>query len=83
MDALPGGQAPALQAGLPAYAALMKRCWAQVPEQRPAFEEIVLELRWARCAALYVLCCAVQGRAGQRWIALCPGVFCLLNAGCV
>lgn len=44
-EALPGGSSPALQAGLPAYVALMKRCWAQAPEERPTFDDIVGELR--------------------------------------
>ncbi|PRW05763.1 Purple acid phosphatase 18 [Chlorella sorokiniana] len=44
-EALPGGSSPALQAGLPAYVALMKRCWAQAPEDRPAFDHIVQQLR--------------------------------------
>lgn len=45
VEALPGGSSPALQAGLPGYVALMKRCWAQAPEQRPTFDDIVQELR--------------------------------------
>lgn len=32
-------------AGLDRYVALLKRCWAQRPEDRPTFGEIVAELR--------------------------------------
>jgi hypothetical protein len=28
------------------YVALMQRCWAQDPGQRPCFEEVIVELRW-------------------------------------
>ena len=39
---LPGGGFK----GLPAYTALMERCWAQAPEDRPAsFAEVIAELR--------------------------------------
>jgi len=31
--------------GLDAYIALMKRCWAHIPEDRPSFKEIISELR--------------------------------------
>lgn len=38
---LPGGTFP----GLPAYLALMQRCWAQEPAERPGFAEIINLLR--------------------------------------
>ena len=38
---IPGGGFP----GLPAYLALMQRCWAEQPAERPAFAEVVAELR--------------------------------------
>lgn len=43
-DQLPGFDTPAFQ-GLDAYVALMKRCWAQRPEERPGFEEAIHEIR--------------------------------------
>ena len=45
--ALPGGTFP----GLPAYVALLQRCWAQEPQARPSFDDIVAQLR-ALLAAL-------------------------------
>lgn len=48
VEALPGGDAPALRAGLGIYVALMRRCWADAPEERPSFNEIVPELRCGR-----------------------------------
>lgn len=39
--ALRGGAFP----GLPAYTALLRRCWAQNPYDRPSFAELVPELR--------------------------------------
>jgi hypothetical protein len=39
--------APDARAGLDAYIALLQRCWAQQPEQRPSFREVARELRWA------------------------------------
>lgn len=38
---LRGGAFP----GLPAYTALLRRCWAQNPYDRPSFAELVPELR--------------------------------------
>ncbi|PRW33836.1 Serine threonine- kinase CTR1 [Chlorella sorokiniana] len=43
-EALPGPDTAAF-GGLEAYISLMQRCWAQEPGQRPAFQQIVLELR--------------------------------------
>ena len=37
---------PAVQLGeYDAYVALMRRCWAQDPAQRPDFSEVIIELR--------------------------------------
>ena len=45
-SALPGGGFR----GLPAYMALMKRCWAQEPGARPAsFAEVLAALRSVQC----------------------------------
>ncbi len=33
--------------GVVAYLALMQRCWAQRPQERPGFAEIITQLRWA------------------------------------
>lgn len=33
--------------GLGRYVQLMERCWAQEPEERPAFDAVCSELRWA------------------------------------
>ena len=44
-EALPGPDTAAF-AGLDAYISLMQRCWAQDPVERPAFQQIVTELRW-------------------------------------
>ncbi len=41
LEALPGGSF----AGMPEYLALMKRCWAEEPRQRPAFDEVISDLR--------------------------------------
>lgn len=38
---LPGGTF----AGYEAYASLMRRCWAEEPQERPTFEEVAAELR--------------------------------------
>lgn len=40
---------------LPAYAALMKRCWAHNPYDRPSFEEVIHDLRCAAVAATRLL----------------------------
>jgi hypothetical protein len=29
-----------------AYVALLRRCWAQQPQDRPGFAEIIQDLRW-------------------------------------
>jgi len=48
IDALPGPDTAAFGGGgLEGYLALMQRCWAQVSEQRPGFQQVVRELRWA------------------------------------
>lgn len=42
------GQVPGLSEayeGLPGYVALLSACWAQEPEARPTFAQIVPELR--------------------------------------
>ena len=39
--ALLGGTFP----GFPAYCALMRRCWAEDPAERPSFEAVIAELR--------------------------------------
>ena len=39
-----GGAGP--PEGLDEYIALLRRCWAQDPEQRPSFGDIIPELRW-------------------------------------
>jgi hypothetical protein len=38
--------------GLETYVALMRRCWAQRPEDRPAFQEIISDLRELLSATL-------------------------------
>lgn len=42
-DRLPGPDAASF-AGLDDYIALMRRCWAQRPDERPSFQEVVQEL---------------------------------------
>ncbi|PRW57695.1 Serine threonine- kinase CTR1 [Chlorella sorokiniana] len=43
-DQIPGSDTPTFQY-LDTYIALMKRCWAQHPEDRPGFEEVIHEVR--------------------------------------
>ncbi|PRW33138.1 Serine threonine- kinase CTR1 [Chlorella sorokiniana] len=43
-EALPGTDTAAF-ACLDGYAALMQRCWAQAPDERPDFQQVVQELR--------------------------------------
>ncbi len=43
-SALPGDAGAAFE-GLQAYIALVQRCWAQSPEERPTFAEIIAQLR--------------------------------------
>lgn len=45
----PGGdfQAPGLAGGMALYLSLMGRCWAQRPEDRPTFSDIINSLRCA------------------------------------
>jgi serine/threonine protein kinase len=43
-EAMPGADSGSW-AGLPRYTALMRRCWAQNPLDRPSFQEVVSELR--------------------------------------
>ncbi len=45
-DQLPGRDTATFQ-GLDAYVALIQHCWAQQPEERPTFQEIIEQLRWA------------------------------------
>lgn len=52
--------------GLPAYEALLQRCWAQDPTERPGFAEVIQKLRWASVPALpmaHVFCGLAKGRA--------------------
>ncbi len=53
---LPGGskQTP----GLEEYMQLVQRCWAQDPEDRPSFRDIVAELRCGQQVG--AACCAAQ-----------------------
>ncbi|KAL4439870.1 hypothetical protein ABPG75_002871 [Micractinium tetrahymenae] len=44
VESLPGSDTRQF-AGLPGYLALMQRCWAQDPEQRPGFRQIIEDLR--------------------------------------
>lgn len=46
----PGGdfQAPGLAGGMGLYLSLMGRCWAQRPEDRPTFSDIITGLRCVR-----------------------------------
>lgn len=48
----PGGnfQAPGPAGGIQLYLALMARCWAQQPEDRPTFTDIIASLR---CAGIF------------------------------
>jgi hypothetical protein len=43
LQQLPGGRGGL--SGLEGYVALIQRCWAQSPEDRPSFGEIIAELR--------------------------------------
>ena len=63
--ALPGGGF----AELDAYVALMKRCWAQNPYDRPSFAELVPELRcvmWVLLCVWRVGCCCGGGGEAVR-----------------
>ena len=42
---LPGPDNDCFQAGLEDYLALMHRCWSDIPEDRPDFQEIIQALR--------------------------------------
>jgi hypothetical protein len=45
-DAIMRGQRPSMPADiLPAYAALMRACWAEEPAARPTFTEIEFKIR--------------------------------------
>ena len=43
-EELPGPDTPAFTA-LDEYARIMERCWAQAPQDRPTFEDVVPQLR--------------------------------------
>lgn len=45
LEALPGGDTATFAGLLGSYCALMQRCWAQDPSQRPTFQCVVPELR--------------------------------------
>lgn len=45
LEELPGPGAAAFS-GLDAYIRLMEDCWAQEPQDRPSFEDVVPRLRW-------------------------------------
>lgn len=45
-ERLPGADTPTFH-GLDDYIALMTTCWAGNPDDRPTFEQIVAQLRWA------------------------------------
>ena len=49
---LPGPDTAAF-GGLDAYVALLQKCWAQDPQERPAFAAIAEELRWG-CPCMMV-----------------------------
>lgn len=63
--------------GLEGYIELMQRCWAQNPEERPKFQEIIQELRCAslinnshrKCLRIYVAVLSMM------IIKLNPGVY--------
>ncbi|KAL4423315.1 hypothetical protein ABPG77_006110 [Micractinium sp. CCAP 211/92] len=60
LEQLPGSDTPQF-AGLDAYVALMRRCWAQDPAERPTFEQVIPELR-----ALRTLAAQHKSRAAHR-----------------
>lgn len=62
-EQLPGGGF----AGLPAYLDLLGRCWAQDPNDRPTFETVIKELRWAR------LLCSLANTFAARCLRPMPG----------
>ena len=43
--------------GLPAWVALMQRCWHQDPGQRPDFAVIIAQLRWVGAEAVTSASC--------------------------
>jgi hypothetical protein len=44
--------------GLKKYIGLARKCWAQDPQERPSFEEIVVQLRYAAAACQWLPCSA-------------------------
>lgn len=61
----PSSTAPLLQfGGVDAYIALMQRCWAADPAERPDFGEVVRQLRCLTSG---------EGRRGQACLAACQG----------
>lgn len=71
LEELPGGGFE----GLMRFMALLQRCWAQAPADRPAFPAIIQELRWASLHA------APRG-AAARFRRMCRAAACaaLLHA---
>lgn len=59
-EQLPGMPESGPSEGLDEYVALLQRCWAQDPEQRPTFADIIPQLRWEwrLVAMLRYACCA-------------------------
>lgn len=51
-EALPGPDTVQF-GGLDGYIALMQQCWAQAQEERPNFQQVVQELRWAGWGGLW------------------------------
>ena len=47
-EALPGADKG--WPGLGAYLDLLRACWAQAPQDRPTFAQVIAALRWARGA---------------------------------
>lgn len=69
LEELPGPGA-ATFSGLDAYIRLMEDCWAQEPQDRPTFEDVVPRLRWdgLHCCSTRYPC--IQGVSLRRGIAL-------------
>lgn len=57
---------------LDAYVRLVQRCWAQLPQDRPTFKEVITDLR---CEMLYVGFTVVDSGIVPGWVCGCfPGV---------